>query len=694
MKNLYKFIVIILCLTFSKNAISQGYTYQVSGGSVNSHGNISPTGGTMLVGGAEAGASAEVAATTWFLNKADGGDYLVIRTGGTGGQASWVWSNFSSSISSAAEISIDTRAGANNATVAQIIRDAEAVFFAGGDQTTYVDNWKDTEVENALNYLINTKQVPIGGTSAGMAILGGGYYAPAASGVLSSEILNNPYNSNMTNSVFYDDFLQIPYLSNVITDTHLDRTHGNNNENRYGRLFGLLARSVADKSSTNRYAIGCEEGTFVCVESNGVAKVYGGSSSAYFARVNCVAPETIQSGNALIWNNSGAAVKVYVIQGSSNGSGNSFNLNNWSTASGGGWMNWLTSGGYNGFNFINGSGASTGASAPTTCETSTSCNTPSGLSSGSIGATSATLSWSNTSASSYTLQYRVDGTSTWTSNSLSGTSSSISGLSASTTYQYRVRSVCSSSQSSYSSIASFTTSPSGGGGGSSPNYCTSSGGTQYEFIDEVGIGSTYKLTGDDGGYGDYTNFTFSVDAGNSYTLTIYPDANATEIFVAWIDFNQDGDFTDSNEEVFYTSSRRTRVRGTISIPSSALSGNTRMRVAMKYANDGEPTSCENFTYGEVEDYTISISGGARAMSATEFFKEKVSLSAYPNPTKGLVNVITPNSSNALIEVFDVSGRFVKSANGKQIDISEEKAGIYLFKISAPNINRTLKFVKE
>ncbi len=694
MKNLYQFLLVILCLTFSKNAISQGYTYSVSGGSVNSHGNISPTAGTMLVGGAEAGASAEVAATTWFLNKANGGDYLVVRTGGTGGQASWVWSNFSNLISSAAEISIDTRSGANNATAVQKILDAEAIFFAGGDQTTYVDNWKDTDVETALNYVINTKQIPIGGTSAGMAILGGGYYAPASSGVLSSEILQNPYNSNMSNSLFYDDFLQIPYLSNVITDTHLNRAHGSNNENRYGRLFGLVARSVADKNSVNRYGIGCEEGAFVCVESNGVAKVFGSSSSkAYFARVNCNAPETIQSGSQLIWNNSGAAVKVYVIAGTGNGSGNSFNLSNWSTASGGGWMNWFTSGGYNGFNFINGSGASTGASAPTSCGTPTSCNTPTGLSSSSITATSATVNWSNTGANSYSVQYRLNGTSTWTTTTSTSSSKSLTGLTASTTYQFRVLSVCSSSQSSYSTIATFATTTSGGGGGN-PTYCTSSGGTQYEYIDEVGIGSTYKLTGDDGGYGNYTNFTFQVNAGSSYTFTIYPDANTTEIFLAWIDFNQDGDFTDSNEEVFYAQSRRSRVRGTISIPSSALSGNTRMRVSMRYAVDGEQSSCQNFTYGEVEDYTININGGARTMEASAQMDEKVTLEAYPNPTKGIVNVISTGSKETLIQVYDVSGKFIKSATGKQIDISEVKAGIYLFKISAPGINQTLRFVKE
>ena len=59
------------------------------------------------------------------------------------------------------------------------IRNAEAIFIAGGDQSNYVRYWKDTPVEDAIN-LVAAKPAPIGGTSAGMAILGEFVYSAKA----------------------------------------------------------------------------------------------------------------------------------------------------------------------------------------------------------------------------------------------------------------------------------------------------------------------------------------------------------------------------------------------------------------------------------------------------------------------------------------------------------------------------------
>ena len=699
---IYDFLKLVLSMTLllaiNIYGFAQGYNYELAGGTLNNHGNINTTFATMLVGGSEVGGDGEVPATQWFLNNADGGDYLVLRVGGTGGQASWVWDNFSSQISSAAELSINTKNAANNAIVAQYIRDAEALFVAGGDQTEYMSLWKGTAVEEALNYLINTKKVPIGGTSAGMAIMGGAYYAPANSGVLSSEILNNPYHSNTSNSLFYNDFLDNPYLTNVITDTHLDRVHGNDNENRYGRILGLLARTVADQSSVTRYAIGCDEATFVCIDDSGIARVFGdgGNTSyptnAYFIQVNCQAPETISNGSALVWNNGGQAVKAYVIQGTDNGNGNSFNLNDWSSASGGGWMDWFTTGGYSNFNYRNGSGASTGANAPSCNGGGASCDTPSGLGVSNVTTSSATLSWSSTGADSYDIDYREVGASNWIPLNTSETSYQLTNLSQNTDYEFEIRSVCGSETSNFSSTAYFTTLSSGGGN----NYCASSGNsTSYEYIDEVKIGSTSNVSGNDGGYGNYTSFNFNVNAGSSYTMTIYPETSDREIFTVWIDFNQDGDFTDANEEVLYAVSRR-RARGTISIPSSALSGSTRMRVAMKYQSDGAPSSCENFSYGEVEDYAVTISGGNNRSKTSILNTASITpvLKVYPNPSSGVyfISGIVDNSLRA--EVYNIDGKKILDVLSNKVDISNQPKGIYLLKVVSESESKTIRLLKE
>lgn len=320
-------------------------SYSLACGTANH--TVTTTAATLLIGGAEAGAAGEVEATQWLLNNARGGDYLVLRVGGTGGQAGWVCNSFASSIGSAAEQSIDSRTDANNATIVQRIRDAEIIFIAGGDQNQYEDYWKDTAVEQALNDHVSVARKPIAGTSAGLAILGQSYYAPAGTGVLSKEILNNPFHTN-TRDINHGDFLLHPLLANLITDTHLDRLTGSGRraETRHGRVLGFLARTVAAKNSLNVRAIGVDEGTLVAVDGNGNAKVYG-EGRAYFLKPNTY-PERIQSGSTLIWNSGGSAVSVYWIQGSQAGAG-SFNLGSW-TGTGGTSKYWFTSGGYAGFN--------------------------------------------------------------------------------------------------------------------------------------------------------------------------------------------------------------------------------------------------------------------------------------------------------------------------------------------------------
>lgn len=99
--------------------------------------------------------------------------------------------------------------------VLQYIRDAEAIFFAGGDQSLYVAYWKDTEVQSIIqSKLVN---ITVGGTSAGLAVLGEWIYSAEDGSTVSDEAMMDPYNKYMD---FSSAFLRIPYLDTVITDTH------------------------------------------------------------------------------------------------------------------------------------------------------------------------------------------------------------------------------------------------------------------------------------------------------------------------------------------------------------------------------------------------------------------------------------------------------------------------------------------
>ena len=121
----------------------------------------------------------------------------------------------------------------------------------------------------------------------------------------------------------------------------------------------------------------------------------------------------------------------------------------------------------------------------------------------------------------------------------------------------------------------------------------------------------------------------------------------------WIDWNRDGDFTDSGELVYAPSGSSSTVSGNFNT-QSGFSGQTRMRISMKW--NGTPTSCETFSYGEVEDYTISVT----AYNNDSFESiSSLEVNVYPNPALDYFYVSAVGMSQAKMFVYDVSGKIVK-----------------------------------
>jgi len=140
-----------------------------------------------------------------------------------------------------------------------------------------------------------------------------------------------------------------------------------------------------------------------------------------------------------------------------------------------------------------------------------------------------------------------------------------------------------------------------------PTYCATGGNnTNYEFIGSITVGDLTNTSGKNNGYADFTPMSVSLTVGDSYNVNLVPEFQGqsyNEYWKLWIDLNQDGDFEDSNETLF-TQSGDSAVSGQISIPTNAVTGATKMRIAMDYSNS--PSPCGNFTYGEVEDYLVFI----------------------------------------------------------------------------------------
>lgn len=324
-----------LFLLISSFSFGQSYSSYVTGNAADVEPSVQY--GVCLMGGA----TEDDNAMTWLLQRAAGGDVVVIRTSGSDGYNDYLYNQLGVNVNSVETIVFNSAAASSNSYVQQQLQNAELIWIAGGDQSVYESYWKDTQIETILNNHINVKRAPIGGTSAGMAILGGDYFNASNGTITSAQALSNPYHPNLTIST---DFVSVPLLENVTTDTHFD------DPDRKGRLVTFLARQVTDYGH-RAFGIACDEYTAVCIDGNGIAKVYGGyptyDDNAYFLQANCVeplGPETCSPSTPLTWNRNQAAVKVYALKGTASGL-YQLDLNDWETGTGGNWQHWYAENG-------------------------------------------------------------------------------------------------------------------------------------------------------------------------------------------------------------------------------------------------------------------------------------------------------------------------------------------------------------
>jgi hypothetical protein len=144
----------------------------------------------------------------------------------------------------------------------------------------------------------------------------------------------------------------------------------------------------------------------------------------------------------------------------------------------------------------------------------------------------------------------------------------------------------------------------------SSNYCPiyAKSPSCYEHITRVNLNGNEKVSGGSN-YSNFTNATLAtLNVGATYTLSvdINTSGNYTEYVKAWIDYNNDGMFS-SDEEINLGKalvSGKLTFNKTFTVPINATITDTRMRVYLKWA--GAPSSCENATFGEVEDYNLLI----------------------------------------------------------------------------------------
>jgi cyanophycinase len=256
------------------------------------------------------------AAFKWMCDRSGGGDFLILRASGDDDYNPYVQGLCK--LNSVGTLILKTREASNDPFVADTIRRAEAVFIAGGDQAHYINAWMDTPVQQALNDALR-RGVPIGGTSAGLAVQGEFIYsaqgdAPDDADLNSPQTLTNPFHPRVT---IVHAFLDNPLLKNVITDTHFAA------RNRMGRTLVFMARILQDGRAKEIRDIAVDERTSVLLDPDGQATVVG-AGHAYFLQSN-EAPEVCKPGTPLTFRG---------IAAHSLAAGQRFDVAHWSTSEG------------------------------------------------------------------------------------------------------------------------------------------------------------------------------------------------------------------------------------------------------------------------------------------------------------------------------------------------------------------------
>ncbi|WP_336730812.1 reprolysin-like metallopeptidase [Chryseobacterium sp. VD8] len=329
------------------------------------------------------------------------------------------------------------------------------------------------------------------------------------------------------------------------------------------------------------------------------------------------------------------------------------------------------------------------------------CNgtAPTSIVANNITVSSADISWAPISGATYIVRYKKVSETTWTTINTSALSVTLSNLPDGTAYEVQIAAVCSGTPSPYSASVNFTTLTMG-------TYCAvATNNATDDHIAGVTLGTMTNTSGPSTYTSYVSNPALQVNLvkGNTYTLSVtkgWTSSAVPEMITAWIDFNRNGTFEDS-ERIMQSANTVTAnpVTSSFTVPASAVSGlGLRMRIGLLYYGTSgyvHNYSCGTInTYGEYEDYNVVVSEVQLATS--DVANPKNDIQIYPNPASDILN-ITKVSDKASYKIYGATGQLVKQGNitAGQINVSELIKGGYVITIEEKGKDSfTSKFIKK
>lgn len=228
----------------------------------------------------------------WFFERAGNGHIVVLRASGADENQKEMFTDIGG-VASVQTLVFEAREPASDPAVLDIVSKADGIWLAGGDQAHYIRYWKGTPLNAALDQHLRDGK-PIGGTSAGLAVLGEHAYGALDDGSITSpEALADPLGEAVT---IDSGFLHMPYMQGIVTDTHFDERA------RQGRLLAFIAKLQHGSGTHEIVGLGIDEYTALGVEADGSARLFTGDDG-YAWLIQPTAMAVVEAGKPLTFRN-------------------------------------------------------------------------------------------------------------------------------------------------------------------------------------------------------------------------------------------------------------------------------------------------------------------------------------------------------------------------------------------------------